>query len=358
MLKRAAALLVSLLLVAGVGDAFGGRRPIGRTKVFVRVPEPGNPEGIAIRKGRLFVGTHAPANGNREEGPSKIFIYKLATGKKLRTVKVRGQNTDETHGILGMAFDGAGRLYVLDRNPARMLRFSRDLARQKTYATFPDLKPCHSNPAPCSPTEADAAPFPDYFAFDKAGNAYVTDLEAATIFKVLPGGGEAAVWFQDARLDSLFGPNGIALSPKRKKIYFAMTGSVEPTRPAQGIIYTLPLVDDPNAEDLREFFVYPESSAGPDGIAFGKSGKLYVALAGSNQISILRRDGTEAHRFPSVTENEQRRVPYDLPASLAFDGNGWLLVTNQSFFADNPEHYVVLKAWVNDTALPLVRPRI
>jgi sugar lactone lactonase YvrE len=357
--KRALLIVLALVLSTGWTDA--GAPPIGETTLWARVPDPGNPEGIAIRKGVVYIGTHTPASGNSDEGPSRIFRFKLTNGNQLGSIKIKGQNTDATHGILGMAFDRAGRLYVLDRNPPRILRFNKSLRKQKTYARFPDLHPCSSaeEGEPCSPTESDQAPFPDYFAFDPRGNAYVTDLEAATIFKVPSGGGKAKIWFQDPRLDSIFGPNGIALDSSRSHLYFAMTGSLEPTEPAQGIIYRLPLVRKPAPEDLQSFFTYQEPAAGPDGIAFGRTGKLYVALAGSNQISVLQPDGAEEARFPATpADNEQQEAPYDLPASLGFDGKGYLLITNQSFFADNADNQVVLSAWVDDKALPLVRPRV
>jgi sugar lactone lactonase YvrE len=258
-----------------------------------------------------------------------------------------------------MAFDADGRLYVLDRNPARLLQLdlSGGRPKQSTYATFPDLAPCNSSDPPCSPTTIDSAPFADYLAFDRDGTAYVTDLEQATIFVVPPGGGDAKVWFSDPRLDSVFGPNGIAFGPDGD-LYFAMTGSIQPTEPAQGLIYRIPPIKNPKPKDLEVFFKYLEPAAGPDGIAFGRSGKLYVALAGANQMSILDPDGTEELRFPSQVENQEQEVPYDLPASIAFDGHGSLLVTNQSYFTANEDHWAVLDAWVNDVALPLIRPHI
>ncbi len=357
------AVLLSSLAWPSAHSSLSTQRPIGDTQVFASVPDPpGNPEGITVRKGIVFVGTHAPVSGDAAEGPSKIFRYDLKTGKPaLPAIKIAGQNRDDTHGILSMAWDRAGRLYVLDRDPARLLRLSDVFARrpkQEVYATFPDLAPCATSDPPCSETASDSAPFPDYLAFDRAGNGYVTDLEQGAIFLVPPGGGKAKVWFTDERLDSAFGPNGIALDPTRTKFYFAMTGSLQPTEPSQGIIYTLPLVKRPKAEDLEEFFVYTEPAAGPDGIAFGRSGKLYVVLAGANQMSILTPEGSEELRFPSAADNQTQEVPYDLPASIGFNGDGSLLVTNQSFFADDPENMVVFDVWVDDVALPLIKPRL
>jgi hypothetical protein len=92
------------------------------------------------------------------------------------------------------------------------------------------------------------------------------------------------------------------------------------------------------------------------GLAFGNSGKLYAVLSGSNQISILRPGGTEETRFPSPEENAKQEVPYDMPQFLAFDGNGSVLVTNWAVGAS--DHWAVLSAFVNDTALPLAEPSL
>ena len=46
----------------------------------------------------------------------------------------------------------------------------------------------------------------------------------------------------------------------------------------------------------------------------------------------------------------------DDPLFPAFDGHGYLLITNLAIRA--PEKSAVLRAWVNDKGLPLVRPPI
>ena len=48
---------------------------------------------------------------------------------------------------------------------------------------------------------------------------------------------------------------------------------------------------------------------GGGGIAFGASGKLYVALFAKYQLSILDSDGAEELRFPSPEENAAREIP-------------------------------------------------
>lgn len=349
-------LVLSCLVAPWTVGANG--RLIGDTQVFASIGPPGAPEGMYVVGNELLVGTHAIVRGNAGEGPSKLFRYRLTDGGLNGTIAIAGQNTAATHGILGMTRDAAGRLYVLDRNPPRVLRFDLATETQTTYATFLDLHPCHSNPAPCSPTLLDQAPFPDYPAFDSAGNLYVSDFESATIWRVPPGGGVAQIWFQDARLDSIFGPNGIAVREDQGLLYVAMTGSFQPASPAMGLIYTLPLTPAPTADDLKVFHQFAYPADGPDGIAFGASGKLYVSLAGANAVSVIDADGMEIARWPSPVDNQLSRVPYDLPASLAFRGNGALFVTNQSYFTGNPDHWKVLDVWVDDVAWPLIEPTI
>jgi DNA-binding beta-propeller fold protein YncE len=348
---------VALTTVAPVGGK-ADARPVGDTQVFANVPAPGAPEGIYVTGGIVYVGTHATVRGNGGEGPSKIFEYDL-TGTRLGDeIIITGQNEAATHGILGMARDSAGRLYVLDRNPSRVLRIDPTTHTQEVYSTIPDLHPCALNPPPCSPTTLDEASFPDYPAFDAAGNLYLTDLQAATIFRVPPGGGTAQIWFQESRLDGIFGANGVAVREDQGKLYFAMTVSQEPAFAGLGLIYTLPLVAAPTVADLEVFHTFAQPADGPDGIAFGASGNLYAALAGSNQVAVVGPTGTEVTRFPSPVDNAISDAAYDLPASIGFNGNGSILLTNQSFFVGNPDHWKVLDIWVNDTARPLVEPFI
>jgi sugar lactone lactonase YvrE len=356
-MRRVFAILFAL--AASVVAVAGAAPPVGTTTIFAHIGDPGMPEGIAVHDGVVYVSTHTSIRGNAGGPPSKIFRYDVSDGTPLGEITIEGQNLAVNHGVLAMGFDAADRLYVVDRNPGRIIRI--DGAVQSTYATVPDLPACRPVVGPadaCSPTALDSAPFADYLAFAPDGSMFVSEFESATIFRVPPGGGAAQIWYQDARFDGIFGVNGIAVDPTGSKIYFAQTGSQQPGTPAQGIIWTLPIVAQPTAADLEVFYTYLEPADGPDGIAFGASGRLYVALAGMSQVSILEPDGTEFLRFPDAVSNQMQEVPYDLPASVAFDGSGSLLVTNQSFFAADPSHWVVFRAWVDDTALPLQEPTI
>ncbi|MGH2727098.1 MAG: SMP-30/gluconolactonase/LRE family protein, partial [Actinomycetota bacterium] len=223
---------------------------------------------------------------------------------------------------------------------------------QTTYATIPDLAPCAiASAARCSPGAFSALPtWANDIAFGPDGSAYVTDLQASTIFRVPPGGGDATIWYRDRRFDSVFGLNGITVNPDGDRLLFALTGSLQPTTPLQGIVYSLPIVASPQPADLEVFHVFTQPVAGPDGIAFGASGRLYVILAGSNQMAILDPDGSEVATFPNPVTNLTQDIPYDAPASAAFDGAGSLLITNHAFFTGLGSHWAVLRAFVNDTA--------
>ncbi|MGH9003748.1 MAG: hypothetical protein ACRDYV_11525, partial [Acidimicrobiia bacterium] len=171
----------------------------------------------------------------------------------------------------------------------------------------------------------------------------------------------------DTRLQGY--PVGVAaarLGPTGRDLYFTQCASGHPDGAAHGVIYRLPL-DRPRPDQLTEVHrVSP--GACPVGLAFGVSGKLYVALGNTflpaplssltNQILVLAADGTEALRFPSPADNAKQEIPYDLPLFLAFDGDGWLLVANTSLTTPNSEHWAILKAFVNDTARPLVEPAL
>jgi sugar lactone lactonase YvrE len=330
----------------------GAARSLGDTRVFARVPAPGQPEGLAVRDGVVYVGTHTSMRGNGGSEPSRIFRYDLHTGRPVDEVRIEGQNLAGDHGLTGMAFGPDGRLYVADRNPPRLLAldFTVSPPIQTTYATFPNLPRCSSAPPPCAPSSNPGEALPDGLVFDATGRLYVTDVQKATIFRLPPGGGRVEIWFQDPRLDGLFGVNGIEIHPGGQRLVMALTISNQPDTAGLGSIYSLPMAERPEPADLTLVHRYSEPFAAPDGITFGRSGRLYVALAGTNQMSILDPGGTEVGRFPTAADNARQEIPFDNPASPVLDGRGSLLVTNQSYVNGLQQNWGVLESWVDDTA--------
>lgn len=322
----------------------------GTVELVGRVPAPGFPEGVAVWGSHAYVASPATF-GTAGMGPSRIFVYHLRTGRLEREIVIQGQDLSQEHALSELAFDRQGRLYVIETQQG-VLRMDRRGRRQEVYApALPDLRPCQGQPpgAPCSPTGVDLPPLPNGLAFDHAGNLYVTDSLQATLFRIPPGGGAPQVWYQDERLDTGFGPNGVRVGPEGRSLYFSVTG------PVLGAVYKLPLVERPGPADLEAVAVLPLS--GPDGIAFGEDGRLYVALALTSQVAVLGPQGEELARVPTPEANAQAEVPVSGPAILAFDeARRALLVTNH--LPADPSHFALLRVLVGDRGLPLPRPHI
>ncbi|HWS89836.1 MAG TPA: SMP-30/gluconolactonase/LRE family protein [Pyrinomonadaceae bacterium] len=349
-LVAAAAVCSFLTLDAAAKQA----RPYGDVQVLATFPaEPGFPEGIAVKGNRVYVS--GPARfGTAGTGPSTVVAYNRDTGALERTYTTQGEALAFEHANSCIAFDGQGRLYVLNIQLG-MYRIDTGSGQQESYSTpFPDLPACDGNNAPCSPTFFDAPALPNDIAFDEDGNAYVTDSLQATIWRVPAGGGTPQVYFQDARLGTVpngIGANGIRLSPDRSKLFVVV--SIDPT--GMPFIYTLPLVTQPQASDLAVFKAFAPGDI-PDGIAFGKSSNLYVAIAtpGASGVVILNTSGSEVGRLTNPVGSPF--FPYDSPASIAFDGHGSILLSNHAFATMIPSNFTVLDVYVGDKGSPLSKP--
>ena len=190
--------------------ALASRPPLD-IRVFARVPNPGQPEPVAVGPDRrIYVGTNQQANGD-SAAPSVVFVFSRA-GRLRDAIELRRQRLDQSHGIQGLAFDGEGRLYALDRSAApRVVRINLNTGRQRDFALFRDVPSCSASGRSrnCSATTGDLPAAPDYAAFAPDGHLYVTDIDQALIWRVPPDGGRPQVWFTDPRLESIFGPNGI-----------------------------------------------------------------------------------------------------------------------------------------------------
>jgi hypothetical protein len=322
------------------------QRPLGDSAVFAKVPAvPGFPEGVAVRGNRVYV--TGPANFGIFT-PSTVTAYDIRTGALVDTFPITLQHPQAMKGLSAGNFGPDGNLYVPEPFMGAVIRMSLDpYNTQEVYAG--------PFPAPGGPGSS----LLNELVFDDAGYLYVTDSFQGTIFRVPPGGGAPEVWLADPRLlgdpNLPFGVNGIRFDKNDKNLYVSVTfenGTLE------GVIYRLPRVDSPTAGDLEEFFRYAPFS-GPDGIAFGKSGKLYVALAGTSQISVLLPDGTEEARYSGPAANpggSPDPLPWANPANIAFnDKEGSLLVTNHASLVSPPDPslFAVFDVFVDDKGQPV-----
>jgi sugar lactone lactonase YvrE len=322
-------------------------RAIDDTSVFAQIPRPGHPFGVAVDGDHVYVSTsdgdffspHANSNGER------VFTYNTQ-GKLVHTTKITTL-PGATMGLNGIAIDGDHSLFVADMN-GRVLRMRTDgsHANPKVFAEAP---------FPFSYGNWGASMWNDN-TFDPAGNLYMTD-DKPRIWRITPDG-QAAVWFQDPRLLGLFGfaggPLGGRIDPTGKYFYFAVTVS-EPF-PGDSVVYRLPLVANPAPADLEivhRFEIAPGEQPGqtsPDatGIAFAKSGNLYVSLTGRNEIAVLDPAGNLIRTISSPL--------FDTPWGLAFSETS-LLVTNASIRPEEqPDKWLVLSVNVGEEGLPLNRP--
>jgi sugar lactone lactonase YvrE len=336
------------------------REPLD-VRVFARVPDPGQPEAIAVgpRHRRIYVGTNQQGRGDAD-APSRVFAYSRR-GRLLRDYQIRGQDLDQDHGIQGLAFDREGLLYVVDRAAdPRVITLDPRTGEQRHYARFRDVPSCEQSGRErnCSATAGDAPAALNWASFAPDGRLYVSDIEQALIWRVPLGGGRPKVWFTDPILESVFGPNGNQFLANGRTLLFASTSrSPAAGDPTSGALYRLRVRRDGSPGELRELW-RSRPFDGPDGFAVSRSGKIYLALAGANQLVVISREGEELARVPATPfENEMQEVPFDGPASVAFLGRR-VLVTNQSFPAGNPDHWAVFDVWTGEHGLPLFRPGI
>lgn len=340
----AGAALAALCLTA-VTLAEAAHRPRWDTRVLALVPPPGYPARAYVApNGRIYEGTYDNPSGDSVR--SRVFEY-TGGGALLRSWTVRGQDLSTDHGVQVATSDARGRLVLLDRSPARALRLNTRTGRFKRYAAFADLAPCapgQTRPH-CSPTGTDEPPAPNYAAWGRDGSLYVTDFLQAVIWRIPRGGGKARVWLADPRLDGgQFGTTGIVTTRARRRLLFAQQSSAGggDGDPSTGKLYAVRIRRHHRPGRIRQLWESGPAD-GPDGFAIARSGHVYIALAGSNQIAEVRGDGTELQRFPSIplTGDNGSTVPFDTPSSVMFLGKR-LIVANQAFFTGEADHQAIL----------------
>ena len=348
---RVGAVAVALALAAGVGPVaaqeHGGRPEFGDVSVFASAPAPGHPFGIAVDGDRVYVSTSAgdffAPNLNSDD--ERVFTYD-DDGNLVRTTVIDTADNSDM-GLFGLALDGnKGRdhkLYVADMN-GRILRLDLG-AHPAAPQVFSQVPP------PLGDGGWMAAMWND-LVFDHAGNLYVPD-DKPRIWRVSPDG-TPEIWFTDPRLAGFFsfagGPLGARIDPSGQWLYFSITVSAE--FPLEAVIYRVRLVDQPTAADLElvHRFPFDPNQAPPQatGLAFARSGNLYVSLLGPNQIAVLDPAGNEIGRISDPR--------FHSPWGLAFAGKS-LLVTNGDLEpGDHPDAWKIFKVYVGETGLPLIRP--
>jgi sugar lactone lactonase YvrE len=325
--RRGALLPLALLALVAVGAAVlpaglsAAQRARWETRVFTHVGSPGFPAHAYVRPdGQVFEGTYVNPAG--DSLPSKIFDYSSA-GALLRSWTMPGQDLSGEHGVQVATSDAAGRLVLLDHTPPRAVILDPATGSFSAYADFP------------------SGSIPNYAVWLPDGSLLVSDYAQPVIWRVPAGGGTPTPWLTDPRLaGNGFGTTGLALTPDHGSLLVdqQFAGDAAP----RGTIFSVALKanGDPAAGLTQIWQSQPFDL--PDGIAVAESGRIYVALLGSNQIATLAADGTEQERFPTLllTGENGSPVPFEQISSVAFLGTS-LITANQSYIAGNAERQVL-----------------
>lgn len=341
--------VVALAAPAGASAAFGD------ATILAPFPsQPGFPEGVAVRDGRVW-SAGAATFGTTGAGPSSVIAFDRATGAQVARHDTVGENLLAEHANSSIAFDADGRLYVLNTQLGTY-RLDAQGNQQAYSSPFPDLKSCLPPlvNAPCSPTVADLPALPNDIAFAPNGDAYVTDSMQATIWRIPKGGGTPKIHYQDSRFASPYiGTNGLRLNPAGTHLYITVTVDML----GAASVYTLPLAN-PAKNELKLFHRFGLGEL-PDGIAFGAAGDLYVAMASPLAPGVMKLNAAGTKVAQLTNPQGSLTSPYDGPANIAFDGAGRILMTNHAPVTGLvARRFSIVDTDVADNGAPLFTPMI
>ncbi len=189
----------------------------------------------------------------------------------------------------GMCQDGSGNLYFCSGNKVYKATAQGEVSEYSSGTTDAPLMG------------------PNYPAFDKDGNLYVTDSgewekDSGRIFKISPGG-LTKIWSEAVQTF----PNGICLSSDGSFLYVAV--SLNPPR-----IERIPI--GPEGEAGKPEIVVDMPKTVPDGLAFDSVGNLYISCYRPDSIFRLEPEGTL-----EVLAQDYEGTLMAAPTNIAFCGD-------------------------------------
>lgn len=137
-------------------------------------------------------------------------------------------------------------------------------------------------------------------AFDRDGNMYVSDTGSWSekvdghICRIFPGG-NAEVWTKEP-IDT---PNGIAIDPEEKFIYYVETWGSSLAR--------IPILPDGSAGPAERVLHMPRHV--PDGIAFDEDGRIWIACHRPDKICVFDLNTRRLELFAEDWQGEALRGP-------------------------------------------------
>jgi CubicO group peptidase (beta-lactamase class C family) len=322
-------------------------------KLVATVPEPGQPEGIAVDPvdGSFWV------TSNQEEAQVVVWHFS-AEGELIETHQIEKHSNTARHGANGVALDGNGRVYIMDYHLARIIRLDPVTGNQEVYGTVPDLPTCvktWGDPSElgCEPTVHDRQAWPNWGTFAPDGTLFVSDINQGYIWTIPPGGGVAEPWFSDRRFRSFYSLNGMQFDAEGRLVFvLTFSSQIDLSTVGRGVVYRIAVLADGSPGKLEQVATFGIG----DGMAIGMDGKIYLPISNPLDSGIDVVDpglGNVVQRLPETSVNGG--VPLDGPASVAFRGTE-LLITNHALFTDNPEHWAILAIDAGQPGLPLFYP--
>src|SRR5215831_4717595 len=274
-----------------------------------------HPEGItADAQGNIYV---ADFDVSKASGPGNVIVFNHA-GKLLRTLDV----TPSNQLLLGLAFQpGTNALLVLDFGAGNVLNVDPQTGAASVFAAI--------GPPPAHGINA--------LTFDPAGNVYVSDSFAGTIWQIPAGGGSPTAWVSHPLLATQgvppFGANGVAFNNEHTVMFVANTGN--------DTIVQIPILDANFNPGIPTVFV--NSINGADGLIIDSGDNLWVAANQADEIVVVDPSGRAIAKLGDFEGIDPSGMAKGLlfPASLVFSG-GFLYVTNLA---------LDLKAAVGDPAV-------
>ncbi|WP_121257861.1 SMP-30/gluconolactonase/LRE family protein [Nocardioides ferulae] len=330
-------LLAPLLAVPTAASAAAEEPERWATEVFARVPSPGYPAYVHKHtNGRVYAGTYV--NSQATGVPSRVFEW-TGDGTLLRSWPMPGQVRDGEHGVQVAHQTRSGRLVLLETSKPRVLTLDVRTGRFRTLARFPD------------------GAVPNYATWGPGGALYVTDYAAGVIWRV-GRDREPERWFTSPALEGVLGLGTTGIGFRRGSRDLLITQQTTTATPTRGHLSSLPVNADGSPGELRTLWTSAPGDL-PDGFGIGRSGRIYVAMAGlSAQLVELSADGEELGRFPEtpLTGDNGSPIPFDTACSATFHGTR-VLVANQSAVLGDASHQAILAVEVGERGRAAYLPR-
>ncbi len=189
--------------------------------------------------------------------------------------------------VLGQVVDADGNLYCAepDTPGSQVIKITPD-GGQSVYSKGPARQGFMSANTP---------------AFDRAGNMYISDTGSWSqtidghIYRIPPGGGDAEVWCARP-IDT---PNGIAIDPEEKFVYYVETWGNSISRIA--------INKDGSSGDIDRVVHMPRHV--PDGIAFDEDGRMWIACHRPDKICVFDPSTRRLEVFAEDWQGEALRGP-------------------------------------------------